>query len=102
MTNEQIITQARLRLMNEGVIGTTGRTFSYTDAEGKVVEINEPEPIHTFAVWKGLGYTVKKGEHAVTALTIWKSVVKKGEEEETTKMILKKAHFFSPAQVQKA
>ena len=34
-------------------------------------------PIHTFAVWKSMGYVVKKGEHAKLVTKLWKMTNKK-------------------------
>ena len=55
MTNEQIIFNQRCRLMEEGLIGTTGKTVEIIDAEGNPVLMQEPEAIHTFHTWKNLG-----------------------------------------------
>lgn len=102
MTNEQIILDARLVLMEEGKIGTTGRYMEVENEEGERKRIPEPEEIHTFAIWKSLGFSIKKGEHAIAKLLIWKNTVKKEKdsEEETEKMIRKQAFFFSPSQVE--
>jgi antirestriction protein ArdC len=65
--------------------------------------ISESEEIHTFQKWKSLGYTVKRGEKAVASFTIWKHTTKTDKEsgEETARMFMKKAHFFSTKQVEK-
>jgi len=114
MTNAQIISQAAYRLMTEGKIGTTGRTVTVTmlDEEGNAYdkEIMEPESIHTFATWKKLGFRVKKGEHAVARITIWKYAAKKAEpsDDEPVKigdagrMFLKESCFFATSQVELA
>lgn len=65
-----------------------------------------PEAIHTFALWKQLGYSVKKGEKAIAKFAIWKHTSKTvenedGEEEEKTNMFLKTAAFFKLSQVEK-
>ena len=86
MTNAQIIFNESMELMKAGIIGTTGRTFVFEDADGNKKEIQEPEPLHTFAKWKELGYSVKKGEHAKASLM---------------KMFMKKAFFFTFDQVEK-
>jgi len=111
MTNAQIIFNESMELMKAGIIGTTGRTFIFEDADGNKKEIQEPEPLHTFAKWKELGYSVKKGEHAKAAFYIWKAGKgKKASEEDATdgeknpeqmKMFMKKAFFFTFDQVEK-
>lgn len=67
-------------------------------------KITEEEDIHTYAVWKEMGYQVKKGEHAVTKLLIWKPKKRKkaeGDEPEgRTGMSRTNAAFFSTAQVE--
>lgn len=110
ITNEEIITRARLQLYAEGKIGTTGRTLTYEDADGKHT-IPEPEEIHTFAFWKQNGYSVKKGQHAVIKLTIWKhtggkqqTVTTEDGEEKAVEIgghcFHKEAFFFSSSQVE--
>ena len=114
MTNEAIIFSAALALMEAGKIGTTGKTITWTDAEGNEQEGPEPEAIHTFARWKDLGYSVKKGEHAVAKLQIWKGAPQhveieakndRGEavtvEQDSLKMFKKVAHFFAASQVER-
>lgn len=108
MNNEQIILQHSLLLMEEGIIGTTGRTFEIEDPDGNMKTISEPEPIHTFAAWKDRGYQVRRGQKAIAKFPIWRhqGAGKKknrntGEEEDTAeKMYLTDAFFFSKSQVQ--
>lgn len=102
MTNAQIILIESVRLMEEGIIGTSGRQLKTLD--GRIV--NEPEEIHTFAIWKSLGYKVKAGEHAIAKFPIWKYTSKKvedenGEETDRTNMFLKTSAFFKKSQVEK-
>ena len=104
MTNRMIILEEQLRLMKEGVIGTTGKTFIIQNDDGTTKELPEPEPIHTFAAWKELGYIVRKGEHAIAKFVIWKYKAGKktnddGEEIDTSRMFIKVSHFFSQSQV---
>lgn len=111
MTNEQIVFNASLELMEAGVIGTTGKILKFIDAAGNEFECNEPEPIHTFAMWKSLGYKVKKGSKAIAKFAIWtyKKGKKKDEnedgseevEEGNPKMYLKDASWFSLSQVER-
>lgn len=109
MTNAAIILDHQLYLMEQGKIGTTGRMFEAVtvDADGNETRklLPEPEPIHTFQHWKALGYSVKKGEHAVAKFAIWKHSAKKetdenGEELENSSMFMKVAHFFALSQVE--
>lgn len=84
MTNAQIITENALILAMNGVI-------------------KPEEEIHTFQRWKALGYSVKKGEHAIAKFPIWKMGTKKdedGEEKTTGRMFLKTSAFFSSRQVE--
>lgn len=108
MTNAQIIFRQSIDLVEKGIIKGTGRMIEMVllnddgTEEKKMVE--EPEPIHTFAVWKQLGYSVKKGEKAKASFMIWKYVQGKKkeetEEEPEDKMFMKKAHFFTFEQVE--
>lgn len=103
MTNAQIIMNQSISLLEEGIIKGTGRMLEMLviDAEGneekKMVE--EPEAIHTYAVWKELGRQVKKGQKAKASFTIWKYVKGKkqeeSDEEPEDKMFMTKASFFT-------
>lgn len=86
MTNEQIILNNRVFLMEQGVLKGTGRKFMFNDEDGRR-EVELPEEIHTFQSWKQLGYMVKKGEHSVARFPIWQKSRKRiegkeGEDEE--------------------
>ena len=94
MTNEQIIFNAQIELLNEGKIGV--------DSNGNL------EEIHTFQRWKAKGYRVRKGAKAIIALQIWKVAAKKKQgtnssdddtDDDEIKYFLKKAFFFSASQV---
>ena len=105
MTNEQIIQDAAFALVKAGKLGTTGRVLTVRDDAGNEFELPEPLPLHTYAVWKSLGYQVKKGEHSIIKLTIWKHVTKTttdedGNETTNARMFPKLSHFFSWDQVQ--
>lgn len=101
MTNAQIIFNESLNLMKQGKIGTTGRKIEMETADGDVITLMEPEPIHTYATWKQLGYQVNKGEKAIASFVIWKhtSRVNEETEQEESHMFMKKASFFKRAQV---
>ena len=110
MTNAQIIFMESIKLMEDGTIGTTGRTFEMEGPNGDRITVQEPEPLHTFKGWKERGYTVRKGEHAKASFPIWTARKgKKGEPEEETagddrpekvSMYLKRAYWFTAAQVE--
>lgn len=70
MDNKTIIMQERLRLLGDGVIGTTGRMTTIETDNGEI-EVEEPEPIYTLQTWGKMGYSVIKGQHAVAAIEIW-------------------------------
>ncbi|MCR5083854.1 MAG: ArdC family protein [Parasporobacterium sp.] len=107
MTNGQIILNTQIELMEQGIIGTTGRQLVIEKDDGSKEVIPEPEPIHTYAIWKEKGYQVRKGQKAVAAIQIWKHTdaklqkdKKSGEEVEIgEKMFMKTAFFFKKDQV---
>lgn len=108
VTNRQIIFLAACDLVEEKKIETTGRLIDFELDDGMIITVPEPEPIHTFQVWKKLGYSVKKGEKAIARINIWKYVEKKkktdddenAEEIKAGHCIKKEACFFSSHQVQ--
>ena len=84
MTNNEMIFRATMELVLNG-------------------DIQPDEEIHTFARWKALGFSVKKGEHAIVKIPIWKMGTKKdedGEEKETGRMFVKTSAFFATSQVE--
>lgn len=64
------------------------------------------ENLKTFAEWKRVGMSVKKGEKASVTVSLWKPVTKEEENKETGKKEMKKTfikklcHLFTPDQVQ--
>ena len=106
MTNAEIISNAQFALMDAGKIGSTGRTLEVRDEAGNIFTMPEPEPIHTFNYWKEIGYSVRKGEKAVTKLCIWKYTSKRktdedgNEQEPESRMFMKTSAFFALSQVQ--
>ena len=103
MTNEMIIFNERIRLMKEGILQGTGNKIIVEDAEGNKLELEEPEEIHTFLGWKKLGFSVMKGQKAISKLVIWNHVTKKAkteDEEDDEKMFQKLAFFFKASQVE--
>ena len=108
MTNAQIIFNESIKLMDEGILSSTGRSFTFEAENGEKVTVNEPEPIHTYAAWIEKGYQVRKGEKAIAKIDIWKQgkpyTVKDADGNETQKdgrMFLKTAYFFKMSQVDK-
>ena len=91
MTNAEIIFRESMELVKEG----------------KLQAINNlPEPIHTYAKWKSMGYSVKKGEKAIAKITIWKYTSRTktdddGNEIDDSKCFPKVSAFFRTSQVEK-
>lgn len=103
MTNEQIIFNAACSLMEQGIIGGTGKFVTVEDEDSKKIQLEAPEAIHTYAKWKELDRQVKKGEKAIAKITIWKAGKRKAAEEENAnneeteeklKLFMKTAAFF--------
>ena len=102
MTNEMIILERQIELQKKGVLKFTGNKIKVINIEtGNEEEIDEIQPIHTFAAWKMKGYKVKKGEHAIAKFPMWKYVVKEKDGEKEEKMFMKFSSFFSSDQVEK-
>ena len=89
MTNVQIIEAAKAKLVADQ-------------------KIKPGEEIHTYKLWRKLGYQVFRGEKAVACLTIWQNYQEaedEGKEDEEKKkrydgkMRMRKAYFFSSSQV---
>lgn len=114
MTNAEIIEKAAQELMEAGIIKGSGEFLPaiIVNEDGTETEttIELPEAIHTFAAWKELGYSVKKGEHAKASFPIWKYKAGKEAVEATdtteaqeatpSHMFMTKAFFFTFDQVQ--
>ena len=97
MTNAQIIFNESVELMENGIIGNTGRKIIVENEDGEKKEMLEPESIHTYAGWKAIGRQVKKGEKCIATFMIWKHTTKKKKsesEDEQEKMFMTKAFFF--------
>lgn len=87
MTNVEIVSMAWAELVSNGTI-------------------SESEEIHTFAKWRELGYSVRRGEKCIVKLSIWKHTsrqitLENGDTAEDAKMFMKTAAFFSTSQVEK-
>lgn len=109
-TNKEIIFNESLKLMESGILKGSGEfvKVKYDDGNENIIEL--PEEIHTFAKWKELGYSVKKGEKSKIKFEIWKYTAKKHEiqnrdgstdEIETGHCFLKMSAFFTAEQVEK-
>ena len=58
------------------------------------------EDVHTYQVWKRLGFQVQRGEHALFSTKIWKRTTKKMKDgEEYDSLIMVNAAFFGESQV---
>ena len=117
MTNEMIIMNESIRLMNDGVLKGSGVFGEIVNADGSKMTIELPEEIHTFNGWKARGYSVKKGEKSEIKFSIWKHTAKMldtntgnaetdkmnqqiNEQGGQTNMFLKVSAFFTAAQVE--
>lgn len=110
MTNAQIIFNASQALAEAGKIAYTGREATFETPDGGTITIKETEALHTFTAWKQLGRQVKKGEHAIAQIDIWKQgkaskkaveeAEKNGEEAPEGRMFMKKAFFFTIRQTE--
>lgn len=117
MTNEMIILNASLKMMEEGLLKGSGVFGEFEDADGNKTTIEFPEEIHTFNGWKARGFSVKKGEKSNIKLSIWKHTTKMlrtdTDNAETNKanqlindqggqenMFMKLSAFFTAAQVE--
>ena len=102
MTNTAIILLESIKLMEAGVLASTGTSMTI---DGMQVEI--PEEIHTYEGWKRMGYQVKRHEKAIAQFPIWKHTSKTvknketGEDENKENMFMKTASFFKMSQVEK-
>ena len=108
MTNAEILFNAGQHLLEEGILKPTGRMFKFECPDGSTIERAEPEAFHTFNHWKALGYKVKRGEHAIARIQIWKYGEKKraddapDDEQPEGHCFMKTACFFSASQVEPA
>ena len=71
MTNKTIVWMERVRLMDEGIIGGTGRTVEIETEDG-VKTFEEPEEIFTVKEWNKRGFLIKTGETHIAEFCIWK------------------------------
>lgn len=103
MTNEMIILNARFGLMEEGILKETGNKMRIETKEGGIIEVDEPEEIHTYQGWKSLNRQVKKGEKSVATIQIWNHArknPKNDKEEKKERIFLINAFFFTEEQTE--
>ncbi len=108
MTNSEIIFKNQLRLMEKGLLGSTGRMIKVETDDGEK-ELPEPQQIHTYAGWLDLGYRVRHGQHAIADFPVWKMRPAGKRKDKKTgaevsyeqKMMMVKAFWFSQDQVEK-
>lgn len=117
MTNEMIILNASLKLMEEGILKGSGVFGEIENADGSKTSVELPEEIHTFNCWKERGFSVKKGAKSEIRIQIWKHTTKMlrtdTDNAETNKMnqqindqggqsnmFMKVSAFFTAAQVE--
>lgn len=117
MTNNQIIFEESIRLMNEGKLRGTGEFVTVTNTDGETRRYEIPETIHTFNGWKAAGFKVRKGEHSNIRITIWKHTTRQlrtdtenaelnamnaqvNAQGGQSRMFMKVAAFFTSSQVE--
>lgn len=102
MTNDDIIFTHSQQLAKDGRIAYTGRELHIPLEGGGEMVVKETEQIHTFAAWKEIGFSVKKGEHAVAKFPVWKYKAKVDEKtgQENGQMFMKTSAFFAASQVE--
>ncbi|WP_029231584.1 hypothetical protein [Butyrivibrio sp. VCB2006] len=98
MSNEQLIWNKRIELMNAGIIGKSGNRLVKNGENGKKELIDEPELIHTAREWKRRGYRVMRQQQPVSKLDIFKFTGKTKDGKKEYKTI--EALFFAASQVE--
>jgi len=104
MTNNEIISNARFSLMEQGLLNGSGVFAEVVAEDGSRRTVELPEEIHTFQGWKARGFKVNRGEHSKIKLSIWKHTTRRvadedGNEEDQDRMFMTDAYFFTPSQV---
>lgn len=102
MTNTEIITQAvkaafpcaQLQKLAESIFGpeklaAAAASYRVIDADGHPLSTDEAaaavaaelvaNQFHTFAEWKNLGFSVRKGQHAAVVCNLWRYTDKPGK-----------------------
>lgn len=96
MTNEEIVMRESLELMKQGILNSIGKVDAI-DADGNKIQVDMPEPIHTYQEWKALGCQVKKGEHAIAKFAVWKPTKQKKVDEDKKEVEAKPTFFLANA-----
>ena len=78
MTNRMIVLMERCKLMEDGIIGGTGRFVEIETDEGTKT-LEEPEEIFTVKEWNKRGFLIKTGETHIAEFYIWKRDNGKGK-----------------------
>lgn len=78
MTNKMIVFMERCKLMEDGIIGGTGRFVEIETDEGTKT-LEEPEEIFTVKEWNKRGFLIKAGETHIAEFCIWKHENKGGK-----------------------
>lgn len=78
MTNKMIVFMERCKLMEDGIIGGTGRFVEIETDEGTKT-LEEPEEIFTVKEWNKRGFLIKTGETHIAEFCIWKHENKGGK-----------------------
>lgn len=107
-TNEQITTR-------RASVQITVTEDSKETSDSVFFTMLAAETFHTFAEWKRLGYSVKKGQHAALVCNLWKYTDKPGKAtreaaaaagedapESDPHFYMAKAHLFHALQVEKS
>ncbi len=98
MSNEQIIFNKRMELMNSGIIGKSGNRLVMDGENGEKRLVDEPEMIHTSREWKRRGYKVKRQQQPISKLEIFKFTGKTKDGKKDYKTV--EALFFASSQVE--
>ena len=100
MNNKSIILNERIRLMEEGKIGKTGKMLRLK-MDGKEEKVLcEPEPVHTKSFYADRGRRVRDGEKGFV-ISIWKAKEEDGTGEKRIEFCKVSAHFYTMGQTEK-
>ena len=72
MKNEEIILNARLDLMEQGIIKGTGEYITIQDEDGNEKTVEKPEELYTWAEWQLKGRQVRKRIPSIARIRIHK------------------------------
>ena len=102
-------------LARRGSVTITVDPESSENPEDILTALLAAETFHTFAEWKRMGYSVKKGQHAALVCNLWKYTEKPGKAareaaaeagqdapETDPHFYMARSHLFSRLQVEKS